>query len=72
MYAILCVMDEHKTPMDLRNELIDTKRRFGQGAATIDVLYSAADAYIAALKAFKKSTGKRLTIPSRAYLIRAI
>ena len=58
--------------MELRDKLIEAKRLYGQGAIDVDALYAAADAYIDALKAFKKRTKAKLAIPSRAYIIRAI
>lgn len=61
------------TALELRTKLQDTKRRFGRGEATIDDLYAAADAYIEAIKEHKRRTGdKKLRIPARGYLIRAI
>jgi|LakMenEpi03Aug12_release.lakeMendotaPanAssembly.Ray.scaffolds.fasta_scaffold710929_2 hypothetical protein len=61
------------TAMEYRNQLIETKKRFGQNAATIAELEAAADAYIAALVEFKQRTkNKKLRIPARGYIIRAI
>ncbi len=60
------------TPIELRTKLIDAKRAFGRGEITIEQLYAAADAYIDAIKEFKKRTGARIAVPSRAYLIRAV
>lgn len=58
--------------LDLRDKVIDLIHRQHRGEATVDDLYAAADAYIAGLRAYKKRTGKRLTIPGRSYLIRAL
>ena len=58
--------------LTLRNDLIIARAKHQQGAITTDELYQSADAYIAALREYKKRTGKKLTIPSRAYLIRAL
>ena len=60
------------TTIELRTQVIEAKQRFGRGEISVDDLYAAADAYIAALKTYKKATGKKLSIPSRAYLIRAL
>lgn len=56
----------------LRNKLIATRMQYHNSEATIEQLFAAADDYIAALKAYKKASGKRFTIPSRSYLIRAL
>ena len=61
------------TAHECRNALIIARQQFGRGEVTIDQLYAAADAYIEAIKEFKKRTkNKRLKVPSRGYLIRAI
>ena len=60
------------TALELKEKLLDAKSQYRQGAIDIDALYAAADAYIDALKAFKKRTKAKLTIPTRAYLIRAL
>ena len=60
------------TPLELREKVIESKRLYGQGLIDVDALYAAADAYIEALKAFKKRTHAKLNIPSRAYIIRAL
>lgn len=66
-------MDSTMDAQEIRNKLIETKQRFGRGEVGIDELYAAADAYIAAIREYKKRTkNKRLSIPSRAYIIRAI
>jgi len=60
-------------PQELRNQLITAKQQFGRQEITIEQLYAAADAYIESIKAFKKRTGdKKLRIPDRGYLIRAL
>jgi len=59
-------------PISLRNDLIIAKQQYGQGLITIDDLYKKADDYIATLKDYRKKTGKKFTIPNRAYLIRAL
>jgi hypothetical protein len=60
------------TPMQARTHLIQTRAAYAAGSATIDQLYEAADAYITALKQYRKASGKNVTIPSRAYVIRAL
>lgn len=61
------------TPLELRSNLIEAKKLYGQNVITIDDLYTAADAYIESLKDFKKRTkAAKLHIPSRSYLIRAL
>lgn len=61
------------TALEYRTKLIETKSAFGRNEATVDDLYAAADAYIEALKEFKQRTkNKKLRIPARGYIIRAI
>jgi len=60
------------TPMQLRNRLIESKKQYGRGEISVDELLAVADAYIAAIAAYKKATGKRFSIPNGGYLIRAI
>jgi hypothetical protein len=60
------------TPMQARTNLIQVRSAFAAGTATISQLYEAADLYITALKAYKKASGKKVAIPSRAYVIRAL
>jgi outer membrane protein assembly factor BamD (BamD/ComL family) len=58
---------------EARNNLIYAKQKFGRNEITIDELYDTADAYIEAIREWKKRTGdKKFKIPSRGYLIRAI
>lgn len=58
---------------DARNNVITTRQAFGRGEATVEQLYAAADAYIAALTAYKKATGnKKMRIPNRGYILRAL
>jgi hypothetical protein len=65
-------MPDDNSPLVLRDALIVARQRFGQGQITVDSLYAAADAYIDALRQYKRTAHKRMAIPSRAYLIRAI
>ena len=58
--------------LDMRDHVIAARSRFHRGEITLDDLYAVADRYIAALREYKKRTGKRLAIPSRAYLLRAL
>lgn len=60
------------TPLELRDKVIEARRLWGQGQITTDELNATADKYIDALKMYKKTTGKKLTIPNRAYLLRAL
>lgn len=60
------------TPLELRDKVIEARRLWGQGQLTTDELNATADKYIDALKAYKKKTGKKLSIPNRAYLLRAL
>lgn len=60
------------TPLELRTKLIIAKQEYGQGNLTTDELYAIADEYIESLKVYKKTKNKKLAIPSRAYLIRAL
>ena len=65
-------MESKPDALTLRNDLIIARAQHAQGTITTDALYLKADAYIAALREYKKRTGKKLTIPSRSYLIRAL
>lgn len=57
---------------DARTHLIDTIRRHKRAEVSLEVLYAAADAYIAAIQAHAKATGRKFPIPRRGYLIRAL
>ena len=59
------------TALELKQEFVQAIGHHERGEISIDDLYQCADRYIAALIAYKKKTGKRFNIPSRAYLIRA-
>ena len=67
-------MQDHATasPIDLHSKLIAARAAHQQGQIDLDTLYAVADEYIAALRAYKRRTGRRLSIPSRAYIIRAV
>lgn len=67
-------MQRHTTasPIDLRSKLQAARAAHQQGQIDIDALYAVADEYIAALRAYKTRTGRRISIPSRAYIIRAV
>lgn len=59
--------------LEYRDQMIIAKQKFGRGEISIDDLYAAADAYIEAIRQFKKRTNnKKLRVPDRAYVIRAI
>ena len=61
------------SPMEYRNKLIEAKQQFGRSEITAAQLEAVADAYIESLKEFKKRTkNKKLRIPARGYIIRAI
>lgn len=61
------------TAQEYRSQLIVAKQQFGRNEISTEQLYAAADAYIEAIKEFKRRTGnKKLPVPSRGYLIRAI
>ena len=60
------------TGLEYNTALKVAKAKYQAGEITIDELYAAADVYIKFLRDYKKRTGKRLSIPSRAYLIRAV
>lgn len=55
-----------------RTRLQNARKAYGRGEIDIDELHAAADEYIAFLKAYRKNSGKKFRIPSRAYLIRAL
>ena len=60
------------SPMELRNQLIEARKKFGRGEITTDQLNAAADEYIKALKEYKRAKKVKLNIPTRAYLLRAL
>ena len=60
------------TALELRQNLIDKRALFMQGKITVDELYKATDEYIEALKLYRKQSGKKFRVPTRAYLIRAL
>lgn len=60
------------TTLDLRDKLIDARKRYGRGEISVDELNRIADEYIAAIQAFAKQSGKRIKSPSRGYLLRAL
>ncbi len=59
-------------PLAARARIIDARSRYQRGEATLEDLYAAADAYIAAIRAYGKATGQRLPVPGRSYTIRAL
>ncbi len=65
-------MQVHLSPLDLRARVLDVRSAYQSGQCPIEALYTAADDYIAALREYKKRTGRKLTIPSRAYILRAL
>lgn len=59
------------TALELKEKLIETRRRFFLGEATEADFNLAADAYIQSIRDFKKSRGdKKLRIPTRTQLLR--
>jgi hypothetical protein len=56
----------------LKDRVRLARSAYQHGQAPQSTLDTAADAYIAALKAYKRRTGRKLSIPSRAYIIRAV
>jgi hypothetical protein len=62
-----------KTPLECRATVIAARIDFGQGRITEARLYAICDEYIDAIKEFKKRTGnKKLPVPTRSYLLRAL
>jgi len=60
-----------RSPLQLKSDFQETRKAFYAGNATQEQLFSAADAYIDALKAYKKRRKlHRLAIPTRAKLLR--
>jgi hypothetical protein len=55
-----------------RTALIDGAAANRRGELSIEDLYRLADAYIAAIKVHSRATGKKLPVPGRAYVIRAL
>ena len=65
-------MNAQPTLLDLREDVIQVRALHRTGHATIDQLYRAADAYIAALREWRTRTGRAFPVPSRGYLLRAL
>ena len=57
-------------PLELNAKLNETKTAWIKGNATLDDVYAAADAYIASVKAYCKSVGKKAPNISRHGLLR--
>lgn len=55
-----------------RTALIETILRHKKAEATYEDVTASADAYIAAIKAHAKATGRKMPIPNRGYLIRTM
>jgi len=47
------------------------RARWLRGEITLEELYAIVDEYIAALKEYRRRTGKKFRIPSRGYILRA-
>lgn len=64
---------DHNSPvMQARTTLVLDIARHNRGEISGDALNASADAYIDAIKAHAKATGKKLPVPSRAKVIRAL
>ena len=61
-----------KTPLECRAAVLAAREQFGRGEIPESQLFAAADAYIQSLKDWKKRTGRKLRIPTRAYVLRAL
>ena len=55
-----------------RGRLIEAIVQHRRGQLALDALYARADAYIAEIKAHAKRTGRKLPVPSRGHVIRAL
>lgn len=65
--------DRKMTAHDYRNLAITAKQKWGRGEITMDEMCAAFDSYINAIKEFKERTkNKKLRVPDRGYLIRAL
>jgi hypothetical protein len=60
------------TALTAREAMIAARARYYAGAGTEAEMNAAADAYIEALRVYRKLSGKKFSIPSRAYILRAI
>lgn len=62
-----------KTALECRADVIAARQQYGRGEITEAQLYAVCDAYIDAIKAYKQRTGnKKLRIPTRSYILRAL
>lgn len=62
-----------KTPLECKSALLEARKQWGQQLITEAQLYTVANEYIEAIKAYKKRTNnKMLHIPTASYLIRAL
>lgn len=58
------------TALELRDRVSEAKMLYQRGAARIEYMYAAADAYIECLKAAKREGRFRGRVPNRAYVCR--
>jgi DNA-directed RNA polymerase sigma subunit (sigma70/sigma32) len=59
-------------PLELRQQVIEARIRFGHSEISIDELYRICDLYREAIREYSKRSKKKIRIPSRAYLLRAL
>jgi len=57
--------------LDLKFAMQEAKKKFGRGEIGENELFEAADAYIDAIREFKKRTKAKIAVPSRGYILRA-
>jgi hypothetical protein len=60
------------TALELRQQVITARDKFNHGEIPVDDLYVACDLYREAIREYLKRTKKRIKVPSRSYLIRAL
>lgn len=58
--------------LHLRSLLVEAIRSHRRGLLRLDALYEAADRYRDGIRQYAKAKGRRMKIPTRAYLIRAL
>lgn len=65
-------VDESSPVMRARSALLEAIAQHKRGAVSTAELYAAADAYIAEIRAHGKRIGRKVPIPARAQIIRAL
>lgn len=66
------LIDASSPVMIARAALLDAITKHKRAEVSTSALYAAADAYIAEVRAHGKRIGRKVPVPSRAHIIRAL